>query len=138
MNNTSGSYKYKYVLLIDDVELDNFINEKLISSNNFSEHTYISTSAQAALEFLTNLDIAAAQFPDIYPKVIFIDINMPVMDGFQFITFFREAIRKQNQQPKLVILTSSVAERDRQVSSEIDENIIFLNKPLSKEMLEKL
>lgn len=136
MDNKQKSYKYKYVLLIDDVELDNFINEKLISSNGFSEKIYICNSGQGALEFLNNLNIAAAAFPDIYPEVIFIDINMPVMDGFQFIQSFQEIIKKQRKHPKLVVLTSSVAERDRQTTSGLSKDILFLNKPLSKDMFD--
>ena len=130
--------KYDYVMLIDDVELDNFINERLIRSYNFSKYVYVSTSASSALEFLHNMVVPAKDYPQLYPGVIFVDINMPIMDGFQFINAFREIFQTMENPPKLVILTSSVAELDREKTLNISNDIIFLNKPLSKEMLELL
>lgn len=130
--------RYDYVMLIDDVELDNFINEKMIRTSAFSKNTYVTTSAAGALEFLHNLAIAAAEFPKICPKVIFVDINMPIMDGFQFIHAFREMIAKQPVKPKLVVLTSSAAPMDREKTEGISPEIVFLNKPLTMEMLDRL
>jgi CheY-like chemotaxis protein len=138
MKNTETKYRHKYVMLIDDAELDNFINEKLIRSYNFSENVYLNTSATSALEFLNNLVIMGKDSHQIYPEVIFVDINMPIVDGFQFITAFRQAIDKQINKPKLVVLTSSVAESDREKTFDISKEIIFLNKPLAKEMLDKI
>jgi len=135
---TENTYKYKNVMLIDDVELDNFINEKLIKTYNFSKNIYVNTSTVSALEFLNNITGISGEFPQIYPEVIFIDINMPIVDGFQFIHSFRQTLEKQTKKPKLVILTSSVAETDREKTANISNEIIFLNKPLSKEMLDSL
>jgi CheY-like chemotaxis protein len=138
MKNEEAKYRHKYVMLIDDVELDNFINEKLIRSYNFSENVYLNTSTTSALEFLNNLVLMGKDAQHIYPEVIFVDINMPVVDGFQFIHSFQKAIDKQINKPKLVVLTSSVAEKDREITSSISKEITFLNKPLAKEMLDKL
>jgi CheY-like chemotaxis protein len=130
--------KYNHVLLLDDNELDNFINQKTMESVCFSNKIYINTSARSALEFLKNLthleDISAL----IYPEVIFVDLNMPVMDGFQFIEAMKTICTEDIEKMKIVILTSSLHEGDKQRAKEISEKILFLNKPLTKTMLDTI
>ncbi len=138
MKRKEPKYKYTNVMLIDDNELDNFINEKTIEANNFSKRIYSNTSAKSALEFLKNLVTMSPNHNDIFPEVIFIDINMPLMDGFQFIEAFKNDTAHQISKPKLVILTSSVYFEDRQKTQEIDKDIVFLNKPLTQEALESI
>ena len=130
--------KYDNVMLIDDSELDNFINEKTLEANNFAKKIYVHTSAKSALEFLNNLVTMGEDYSDVYPQVLFIDINMPMMDGFQFIDHFKKSSEKNLKQPKLVILTSSVYNEDRQKATDISKDIIFLNKPLTKPMLDSI
>lgn len=132
------NYTYKNVLLIDDNELDNFINEKILESNHFAKKIYVNTSAKSAIEFLNNIITMGEQFADTYPEVIFVDINMPIMDGFQFIEHFKKNLEQAIRKPKIVILTSSVYHEDKQKASEISKDIIFLNKPLTKVMLDKI
>jgi CheY-like chemotaxis protein len=131
-------YTYSNVMLIDDSELDNFINEKTLEANHFAKKIYVHTSAKSALEFLQNLVTMGSEYADIYPKVIFIDINMPMMDGFQFIDQYKKTTESSLQKPKLVILTSSVYNEDRQKANSISNDIVFLNKPLTKTMLENI
>lgn len=131
-------YTYNNVMLIDDSELDNFINEKTLEGNHFAKKVYVHTSAKSALEFLSNLVTMGAEYSDVYPHVIFIDLNMPMMDGFQFIEQYKKNTEASLKKPKLVILTSSVYNEDRQKANEISSDIIFLNKPLTKAMLDTI
>lgn len=138
MKDLKPKFRYDNVLLIDDMDLDNFINKKLLEINGFSKNIYINTSAISALEFLKNMVTISGPEANIYPQVIFIDINMPMMDGFQFIEEFKRLFDPKIINPKLIVLTSSVFQYDRQKTLEISEDIIFLNKPLTKEILERL
>lgn len=135
MKRKEPDYKYRNVMLIDDNDLDNFINIKTLEANHFAEKIYTNTSAQSALEFLNNLVTLGKDYSTIFPEVIFVDINMPMMDGFQFIETFKKQAEQRLCTPKLVILTSSVYHEDRQKALSISPDIIFLNKPLTKEML---
>jgi CheY-like chemotaxis protein len=130
-------HRFNNAMLIDDSELDNFINEKTLEANHFAKRIYAVTGARSALEFLQNLITMGKGYEDAYPEIIFIDINMPMMDGFQFIEQFRK-IEHKLKKPKLVILTSSVYLHDRQKAGSIGKDIVFLNKPLTREMLEAL
>jgi CheY-like chemotaxis protein len=131
-------YKYRNVMLIDDSELDNFINEKTLEANHFASKIYVNTSAKSAIEFLNNLITMGEDQAELYPELIFIDINMPIMDGFQFIEYYKKNLESKMKMPRLVILTSSVYHEDKQKASAVDKDIIFLNKPLTRNMLDEL
>ena len=130
--------KYTNVMLIDDNDLDNFINEKILEANLFAKRVYINTGSKSALEFLNNLNTMGENCAGSFPEVIFVDINMPIMDGFQFIEHFKKNLEGKMKKPKIAILTSSVYYEDRQKADDLSKEIIFLNKPLTKEMLDKI
>lgn len=129
------AYRFPTVMLIDDSEIDNFINQKIIESNYFAEKIYVNTGGISALEFLKNLAVNEDLMAQLVPKVIFIDLNMPLMDGFQFIGQFLKLPPKLTEQTKLVILTSSFNPADREQASNLYKNVLFLNKPLTDEGL---
>jgi len=138
MKRKDPQFRYRNVLLIDDNDLDNFINQKMLEAGHFSEKIYVNTSAKSAMEFLDNMVVMGESMKAMHPNVIFIDINMPMLDGFQFAEHFIKNMMKKLPPTKLVILTSSVYEEDRQKAREISKEIAFLNKPLSKELLDTI
>lgn len=135
MKRKEPTYKYQNVMLIDDNELDNFINEKMIEATQFSKKNYICSSAKSAIEFLSNIIAMGSDVAQTYPEIIFVDLNMPLMDGFQFIEYFKKNLESKLQHPKICILTSSVDPDDVSKAHKISKDIVFLNKPLTKEIL---
>jgi len=131
-------YKYRQVMLIDDNDLDNFVNQKTLESVNFSEKIYVSTEAQSALEFFKNVGFASKFPQEIFPQVIFIDLNMPAINGYQFINYLSALLGNNLANFKLVILTSSIYQEDELKVKSLSEDIIFLRKPLTATMLEGL
>ena len=125
-------------MLVDDSELDNFINQKIIETNYFANKVYVSSGSVSALEFLCNLTVSGFETLNVFPQIIFIDINMPMMNGFQFIENLKKRLPEHFSSIKLVILTSSDDKQDRIKAKQIGEGIIFLNKPLTQEMLLQL
>ena len=121
-------------MLIDDVDLDNFVSKTILKAYGFSEKIYVYNNARDALDFLekTKEDPAV-----IFPEVIFVDVNMPVIDGFQFIQQIQKDFKAEMEKyhPKLVMLTSSVFNSDRQKAKESFSETIFLVKPLTEETL---
>jgi CheY-like chemotaxis protein len=138
MKRKDPKYTYNYIMLLDDDDLVNFINQKVMESCHFAKNIYVNTSAKSALEFLNNLTKLGESAIDLYPQIILIDLNMPLMDGFQFIQSLMKNPNKEIQNIKLVILTSSIYEMDRLKAKEIAGEVTFLNKPLTKEMLDGL
>lgn len=132
-------YKYKHVMIIDDNELDNFINSKIIESSMFSKKIYVNTNGKSGLEFLENLiKTLGDDFENIYPEVIFIDLNMPILDGFQLLEAINKINNKTLNKSKLVVLTSSAHPDDNKKTKSINASVIYLNKPLTAEMLKNI
>jgi CheY-like chemotaxis protein len=138
MKRKEPSYKFQYAMLLDDNELDNFINQKTLEACRFASKIYVNTSSKSALEFLNNLETSSSAEFDIFPQIIFIDINMPMIDGFQFIENLKNTFPKRFKATKIVILTSSVSINDREKSMSISKDILFLNKPLTQEALNQI
>lgn len=124
-------YTFSTVMLIDDSEMDNFINQNIIEANRFSERVYTTTNGLSALEFLNNLLVNKETLKTMAPDVIFVDLNMPLMNGFQFINKFFELPKELVGSSKIVILTSSLNPSDRETALGIHKDIVFLHKPLT-------
>ena len=73
-----------------------------------------------------------------YPSIIFVDLNMPNMDGFSFIENLKKINIEILKKTKIVILTSSLNMEDRNKAGGIDGGVTFVNKPLTKEILNEL
>ena len=104
--------KYKAVMLIDDNEIDNLINQKMIEAADITENIYTHTGAKSAIEFLRNLEKLEGVADNILPEVIFLDIDMPLMDGFQFLDEFDKLGSNTKDKCKIVMLTSSINPQD--------------------------
>jgi len=129
--------KYRTVMLIDDNEIDNLINQKMIEAASIADNIYTHTGAKSAIEFLKNmekLDVAQQVLPD----VIFLDIDMPLMDGFQFLDEFEKLTLVAKKKCKIVMLTSSINPQDFNRSKKYENVKLYLNKPLSHESIIKL
>ena len=138
MKRKEPAFKYNYVMLLDDNELDNFINQKTIESHHFSKNIYVNTSSKSALEFLKNLEISALNNSNVFPEIIFIDIDMPMIDGIQFIENLNKIASAYLNKIKLVILTSSINSDDRKKINAISKEILFFNKPLTQDILTQI
>jgi CheY-like chemotaxis protein len=130
--------KYSRIMLVDDSEIDNFINQKMIEGYGFAERIYIHTSSKSALEFLTSLKTTGPMMKDLLPEIIFLDINMPIMDGFQFLDEFHKMGEEVKSICKVVMLTSSVNPADIENSKKVTTVVSYINKPLTKEALASL
>lgn len=123
--------KYKKVLLVDDSEIDNFINTKLIKKSGFAEEIIATKSAREGLEYLQN----QAKKPEHLPDIIFLDILMPVMDGFDFIDEFIKLPETIKKKCKIILLSSSESFKDLNRANKNPQVHKFLNKPLTENHL---
>lgn len=121
-------------MLIDEDEIDNIINQKIIESNNFSEKVMVFQTGTEALDFLRHNSKVAENLPDL----IFLDINMPIMDGFQFLEEFEKLDSPILDKSKIIMLSSSISPRDidRAASNRFVKK--YLNKPLNSRYLQAI
>lgn len=122
--------RYRRVLLIDDNEIDNFINERMITASRFSETVTVKNSTDEAIAFLSSIEDANE-----YPEVIFLDLNMPVKDGFGFLEEFERLPEQLRTNARIVVLSSSISPEDINRASTNPHVLKYVNKPLSEKYL---
>ena len=120
------------VLLVDDNEIDNFINERIIVSSGFAKEVVVKNSADGALKYLQGLTSTPEKIPD----YIFLDLNMPVKDGFGFLEDFASIDEAIRQRSKVIVLSSSISPDDINRASTNPYVHKYINKPLSEKYLE--
>ncbi len=126
------------VLLIDDNEVDNMINSRLIEKHGLTHHVYTFTSGKGGLEFLKNID-KMEDFPKGFtPDVVFLDINMPIMNGFSFIKSLDKLSDRVVQGMRIVLLTQSDSPQDIKEAKKFDKVIDYVVKPLNAEKIKAL
>jgi CheY-like chemotaxis protein len=130
--------RFKAVMLIDDNEIDNLINQKMIEASTLSENIYVHTGAKSAIEFLKNIEKLGKAGHPILPQVIFLDIDMPLMDGFQFLDEFEKFRVDTKEICNIVMLTSSINPQDVNKSKKYQYVRKYINKPLTQDTLEKI
>ena len=124
--------KLPSVLLVDDDDTVNYLNRALFKKLEVTEKLFVVGNGQEALTFITQ----NCPGPDC-PSLILLDINMPVMDGFEFLDAYKELEFEQKQSVVIVMLTTSLNPRD--VEKVQRANIGGLvNKPLTKQALEDI
>jgi len=122
------------VMLVDDNDTDNFIHKRVLELSKFCSNIIIKNSGKSALEYLRN----NLSNPDALPDIIFLDINMPIVDGFVFLFEFESMSDDLSKRPRIVILSSSDNKKD--IDRIVDNEFVikFITKPLSEEALAEL
>jgi CheY-like chemotaxis protein len=122
------------VMLVDDNDTDNFIHKRVIELTGFSKNIVVKNSGKTALEYIESNLSNISNLPD----VIFLDINMPIVDGFVFLFEYENFPEEVKQKCKIAILSSSDNKRDIDRIVDNEYVINFITKPLSEEALADL
>ncbi len=117
---------------MDDDDIVNSINKVIIKHAKFADEIISETIASNAIDY-----IKIQKEEGSLPELIFLDINMPEMDGWDFVDEYVK-LGLEESGPRIIMLTSSINPRDENRASLIDEITDFMSKPLSPEILDKI
>jgi CheY-like chemotaxis protein len=121
---------YQSIMVIDDNPLERVLAEAIVKNSKFAERVIAYESAVSALAYLRSLGEDPSKFPD----VILVDIQMPVMTGFEFLDKFMEFPPEIQQRCKIIMFSSSVEEEDHEKVKKYPIIRKFLPKPLLEKM----
>lgn len=124
----------KHVLLIDDNSIDNYITKSIISKSNLAQKISVIDSAIKALEYLAKLK----NYPDDFPDVILLDVQMPEMDGFAFLEQFSQFPNEIIDSCRIYMLSSSNDKYDTERALQFSVVKKYFNKPFRTEMLDDI
>lgn len=122
------------IMLVDDDLATNFLHKKLISDLGLAEKIVVTKDCKEALDYLTS-----SENPNyVRPDLIFLDINMPIMDGWEFLDYYEKLPASSKANVLMVMLTTSLNPDDKEKTSKKDVVHTFLSKPLTPEMLKEI
>lgn len=121
------------VLVIDDDEINNFTVDAILSRTDFVDEYEIKDSGWNALEYLQKAEEAQA-----YPDLIFVDINMPEMDGYEFLERYEHRFWQKHISTRVYMLSSSISEADKEKALSYRCIYEYITKPLNRLKLSKI
>jgi CheY-like chemotaxis protein len=131
--------KLNCILLVDDDEPTNFLNRLAVEELDCTQNIKVIPSAREALDYLH----CAGQLPPLnencpQPEIIFLDINMPAMDGWEFLEKYELFPAAQKNHVIVVMLTTSFNPEDELKARQIPAVKEFRNKPLTPALLQDI
>jgi CheY-like chemotaxis protein len=121
---------------VDDDEVTIFYNTHVINKLGVTEHVHAELNGEEALRYLTQKQQRTPAY--VKPDLIFLDINMPIMNGFEFLEAYEQLPAEDKGRHMIVMLTSSMLEVDRMNAAQYSSVSGYLPKPLKPEAVHEI
>ena len=126
--------KVNCILLIDDNEADNEFHRRAILKAGVADHIEVANGGEKALDYLKKSGTSDTPAPDL----IFLDINMPGMNGFEFMEEYQKLDPARKSKMVVFMLTSSLMPEDKKKALDAGEISDYLNKPLTADTVNSI
>lgn len=124
----------KSILLIDDEDINLFILQNLLRLSKIDAEIVFFNTSRKGINHLQDLIDRGEKFPDL----ILLDIEMPVMNGWDFLEMYKQFDKTHTYSCKVIIFTTSIVEQDMAKAKSYQEVEDFVNKPMTIEMLKTI
>ena len=121
------------ILLVEDDDIANALHKLLLNRAGLASDIVITRDGREALNYLKECQASAAAYPDL----IFLDIKMPLVNGFEFLEAFAKTRAGLSRRLPVVMLSSSLNEADVEKAYSLGADL-FLDKPLNQDKLEEV
>jgi CheY-like chemotaxis protein len=128
--------KLRSIILVDDNETTSFLNNRLLSRLDVAEEVHTFRKAEQAFQFLWG-DDSDLEESDATPALVFVDLKMPGMDGFEFLKLYDALPDQSKAKTVMAVLTTSMHAADTARVAQYP-NVEYLAKPLTEEKMDKL
>lgn len=126
--------KFETVMIIDDNLVDLYIISRMITKNNFGKNVLHYTEAEEAMKYLQENQDNVSKLP----QIIFVDIYMPLMSGFEFLEVYDTLSDALKNYCKTYVISSTIDNEDIARSSRNKNVVCFHVKPITKEFLDRI
>lgn len=126
--------RLKLILLIDDDETTNYLNKRLLERLDIAETIDVVTNGEEALLYLRAIQNQGLPLPDL----IFLDIQMPVMDGFEFLDTYQRLPQEVRDRMVVTVLSSSASFNDLTRVKQYASVERHISKPLKEETVQEV
>lgn len=118
----------KTLALVDDDEIIVYLTQRIVSETKLVELMKVFRNGREAFDYISE----NRKSPDLLPEIIFLDLSMPIMDGWQFLEHFHK-IKPDIEKPiTIYVITSSTSSEDMNRAKQISEVHDYLIKPVTK------
>ena len=130
--------KVRRVILIDDDEVTCFINKCILEELEVADHIECLYNGEQAIQYIKE-NYVGGTAQQVNPDLFFLDLNMPIMDGFEFLEEFKKLNDINKSRLKVIILSSSANQKDaKKIASHNDLVLCYLTKPLQRENVKEI
>ena len=128
--------KLSSILLIDDDPLTSKLHKRIIEGFNVAHKVEVATNGEEAIQLINHL--IQSQNEDKIPQLIFVDLFMPFMDGFQFLDAYKDLSFKNKDSVVVAVLTTSFLSTDKRRVKEYQDVCEYIEKPITREKMMEL
>jgi CheY-like chemotaxis protein len=121
------------IMCIDDDLITLMLFKKVVQKAAFAKEIINATNGEEAITLINKITDLETK-----PQLIFLDLNMPIMGGWEFLDLFNASNYFSSNNTKVIILTSTIDPKDIKKSKSYPNVIEFLSKPITVEMLDYL